>query len=471
MKKNLFTLLLVSLTLVLVFALTSCGDGYSNLPSDERALKLDEIADEKMSAVKDFSATVSGVLKMDMNGTIITSELSGHQKRSSNGGDNRVEILLSSTISLAGNSSTTGQKYGFQNGKAYDLSDTDGEYFGHYSEMTLDEYLDYKDDTGIEGVTAEDIDAEDAETKMSMKREDGGWTLIFEDFNDEAILKIKQELGLTEYSDDIEDLTMTIILDKNLHYKMMKCELIFAEDSNNAFEMKVDYSEINTGKTSIDDIDFDLYTEVDDIRVIDAIEDGLLDASITSGKNITRTASVYLRQRVKQNGISNTYTETDEMTYGLDENGRVFYEINALVGQGVNGDNYSEYVLTVRDGRKTTESYKGDKLLDSETEDTDDESEKAFINLLLDELSFTRKIITKLERSDEGAGVYLLTCDIPEELIGQSYHSGEFTLTVTVGEDYELLKMEYYLYVKFDSRGSTTYTMDYRVEFGTAEQE
>ena len=90
MKKNLFTLLLVSLTLILVFALTSCGDGYSNLPSDERAFKLDEIADEKMSAVKDFSATVSGVLKMDMNGTIITSELSGHQKRSSNGGDNRI---------------------------------------------------------------------------------------------------------------------------------------------------------------------------------------------------------------------------------------------------------------------------------------------------------------------------------------------------------------------------------------------
>ena len=459
MKKFITLLLTLTLVLSLSTALVSCGDSYKDLPSDQRAIKLDELSSEKMSKATSYTTEIDASIKLKINGIDAVANLDGTEKLSKNNGNPLHEIKLTMELEMAGTTQLSKHYTGYQYGKYYKSEVSSGSKNQIYSELSYEDYNKHLADMNGSGLLY--FNAECAGEKSSAERTDGGWTLVFKSFSEESIAEMEANLQLILFDNEIEDMEVTVVLDENLYCKTVILELEFSEESDiEEFACRMNVTEVDTGKTVIDRMSFDDYIELDDIRVLEKIEKEL---SFIPSDGELRAATVNISKRAVTNGNIAKIKETDEILFGTAD-GKFKYEVNV-------DSTPNKYVISYENGEQTVKLYNSSgNLEDSAAKKSDDSTERAYILGILNSVKYDSTLVKKMKVSDEDANTYILDCSVPPALIDTSgYHYSTLTVTVTFDSDGNLVNMNSEVYIKYSSLNTNTYSLTVDCTFGETE--
>lgn len=347
---------------------------------------------------------------------------------------------------------------GFSNGKAYSSDIAGGKKNAFYSEMTYDEFTAYLKENSS---SINEFNAESASEKTSVKRSDGGWSLVFEKFSDSAKADLSKDFKSILGDTEISDVRISIVLDRDLYYKSFIMDLFFPDDSVfDEFSVRMDFSAVNTGTTEIDEIDFNNYTKVADIRVLDKL-DAALNYVPEEGEK--QSVTVTISEHSVNNGNISRYKETDKIVYET-VGGKLKYEITA----DVSSNTKSKYIITYEDGTQNIERYsESGRLEDTTSNESSDDKETAYILGILNSVKYSSAVLKTMKVSEDTPNTYILTCDVPEEFADtSSYKSATLTVIVTLDAEGEISKIDSEVYIKFSNLNTNTYTLTVVCDFG-----
>jgi len=464
MKKIITSLLMLALVISLMVAFTSCGEpAYEKLPADERAVELDKLSSEKMDQATSYDAKTSGIISFKISGVEVAAEISGKQQLLLTDTGTLMHQEQSTEITIADTTEITKSIRGYANGKAYASDVSSGKKASFYSEMTFDDYKAHMNRNSDALLSA--FNAESASEKTSAKRSDGGWSLVFECFSSEAKSDLTKQFDDILSGTEISDAKVSIVLDADLYYKSFIIDLFFPDKSDfKEFSVRIDFSNINSGTTVIDEIDFSDYTKVPDIRVLDKLDDALNYVPEEGEKqSVTVTASEY----AVSNGNVSRYKEINKIVYET-VNGKLEYEINAEIPT----NSKDNYVISYEDGTQTIEQYNSSgKLCDTITNKSDDNTERAYILGILNNTKYNRGVLKTMKVSEDDPSSYILTCDVPAEFADtSSFKSATLTVIVTLDANGEISKIDSEVYIKASNLNTNTYTLTVVCVFGGAEE-
>jgi hypothetical protein len=173
-----------------------------------------------------------------------------------------------------------------------------------------------------------------------------------------------------------------------------------------------------------------------------------------------KEAELTLTQRQVNNGQITSVQETDKISYGILD-GKYTYLINiTVVNSSINRVTTTKYVIDYKNGTKSIEQYNfKDVLQGSSSEESNDETERAFINGLLNQMKYDKSLILTMEPDSRNSSKIIITTSVPEELIsGADYHSAEMTYEITFDENGDLKKLSGELSIKLNASSTQTYT-------------
>ena len=458
MKKIITSVLLLILVISLTAALTSCGEpAYEKLPADERAIELDKLSTEKMEQAASYDAEISGIASFKMNNIDVTADISGKQQLLITELGAFMHIEEITEITVMNTTEIAKSIRGFSNGKAYSSDIAGGKKSAFYSEMTYDEYTAYLSE---DSSSISEFNAESASEKTSVKRSDGGWSLVFEKFSDSAKADLAENFKDILGDSEVTDVRISIVLDRDLYYKSFIMDLFFPDDSAfDEFAIKMDFSAVNAGTTEIAEIDFNDYTKVADIRVLDKLDDAL---NYVPEEGEKRSVTVTISQHSVSNGNVSRAKEIDKISYET-VNGKLKYEINAEIPTNSN----ENYVISYEDGTQTVAKYTpSGRLYNTSTKESDDAFERAYILGILNTVKYNRGVIKTMKVSEDTPNTYVLTCDVPEELMDtSSYKSATLTVIVTLDAEGDISKIDSEVYIKASNLNTNTYTLTVVCDF------
>ena len=444
MKKIIAIILTIVLAVSTVMAFTSCSS-YESLPSDKRAARLDKLSEEKMNDATSYDAEITGKTVLKLSGRKTTVTFSGKEQLSINGGNVLHHSELKTTAKAGSVSSSATMLLGYQYDKIYMKRSSGSEVNALYSEMTYDEYLDFLSNSSSDLLF--NVDSSAAGEKSSSKRTDGGWSLVFEGFSDSAKREIESVFESILFGNSIYDARVTVILDENLYYKTLIFEPIFPFDSDvEEFELRIDYTNVNTGLTSIENISMEGYTEVSDLAVLGRIENAL--NRIPSGK--TEQAKVEIAQTIYKGATVYKTSETDVISYGTVD-GKFIYDITSdLVSPK------KRFEISYRDGIQTIKTFNSVGNLDDEdTEESNDTAAKAYIRSIIDFLQFDPMLVKSVEADADAPGTYVIKSDVPKAISGTAKIKSEtYDIKATFNEVGELVTLTSNLTVIYTSGDS-----------------
>ena len=461
MKKIITIILTIVLAVSTVMAFTSCGEpSLEELPADERAIELDKLSSEKMDQATSYDAKTSGTISFRMNGIDVTADISGKNQLLLTETTTLMHQEESIEISIAGKSEITKSTSGYSCGKAYISEVSSGKKTAFYSEMTYDEYMAYLAEDSDDVLNA--FNAESASEKTSAKLSDGGWSLIFEKFNDKAkaalTKKFDDHLGDTE----VTDAKISIVLDDGLYYKSFIMDLFFHDDSDfKEFSFRIDFSDINAETIDINAFEYNKYTQIADIRVLDKLDKALGYMPEDGEKG---EVNVRISQRAHTNGkLSLNQKETSRIVYETVD-GKFKYEIDGELSTIAT----SKYVIKYEDGTQTVELYsESGNLQNSNSTESDDDTQRAYVLGIINTVKYNRTLVKSMKISEDVANTYILSCDVSKELIGTSeYFSAKLTVEVTLDDDGNVSEIASEIYVKYDFLDRNSYMLTEYCTFG-----
>ena len=463
MKKIITTLLMLALVISLMAAFTSCGEpAYEKLPADERAIELDKLSSEKMDQATSYDAKTSGIISFKISGIDVTADISGKQQLLLADNGTYFHQEETTEISIADKTEITKSIRGYVNGKAYTCDVSSGKKTAFYSEIPFDDYIAHLNRNSDDVLSA--FSAASASEKTSVKRSDGGWSLVFEDFSDEAKQDLAKQFEALIGGTVVTDAKISIVLDADLYYKSFIMDLFFPSDSDfKELSFRIDFSSVNTGTVEIDEIDFDDYTKIPDIRVLDKLDDVL---NYVPEEGEKQSVKVTISQHSVSNGTVSRAREIDKIVYETVD-GKLKYEINAEIPSNSN----EKYVISYEDGTRTVEHYNSaGHYDDTTTKKTDDDVEKAYVLGILNTVKYNRSVIKKMKVSDNDPNSYIITCDVPSEFMDTSaYKSATLTVIVTLDANGEISKIDSEIYIKASNLNTNTYTLTAVCVFGDFE--
>ncbi len=333
----LFLFLMISVT-----AFTSCFQqsvSFDQLPESEQALALFHQFDNyqngtgggktsyTLNMTGGATATIMGAsLSMDLSGRMIFVydpfyNLTGYHE--SNETETEMTMLGDTTTLLTSNTE------GFQNGRMYKTSTSDGEAYQFSSPMSAAEYVAYRNSLSSE--SSFNITRENHTTRTCQKNEDGSYTATYTDFTSDAILQFADELDAESMFGDentLEDMIITLNTDQYRIPTVVRIDFVFASESSSTlptlwFEMQI--SDINASAIPTD-INPEAYDDIGDLRNIKAAENGFSDV-------MDRESGYFkneITQTIKLLTDEQTFTQTDNAHYGEDENGEVFFDVKSV---------------------------------------------------------------------------------------------------------------------------------------------
>ena len=495
MKKIISLFLCLLLISSVAFALISCGEtetppvdpptgdetpeddpeetvSYEDLPSSERALKLDELSTEKMDNISSYTFTTSGEMKFTVMNTEATAVISGKDIRLATDSAFRHHRETQVTVSLADMTMETKETLGFYNGTAYVSDKSGSEGYAFRSALTVDGYIAHSERFVEDSFS--DFNAESASKRSSKKNSDGGWTITFFDFSESAIKGLVK--SFEGFTDEIspDDVTVKIVLDKNLYYKSFSLDFKFSEDSDfEKLNVSINVTDIEKNNMEFPDIDLTEYTEISDVRVLDMLDEELKKIKGDAEDGEMKQAELTVTQRQVNNGSITAVEETDIISYGMLD-GKFTYHINSKIANSVNNRvTTTKYIIDYKNGTKSIEKYNyKDVLQSADTAKSDDETERTFINGLLNQMQYERSLIITMETDSHNPFKFHITANVPEGLIsGVSYYSGEMSYKITFDENGNLKEIYGELSLKLNSSSTQTYIIKANCVFGEAETE
>ena len=268
MKKH---LKLISMLLVIALStltLSSC----SILPLEmigeaALAVTLEDRAEKKLSSLSSYTASSEMTLSTVVSGVTINYTMSGKDMVS---GARTADAEYSSEYSyvtrMSGEKGTgsiqrTYLKQGLYKGEGYINTRVGNEFrLMVKSPLTEAEYLEFlKNDTDGGGHAL-------CGKANAKKREDGGWSASFTDFDAASLGALAEYYGLTNISADLKivDATYSFEVDKSLVYESAELTFEFS-DAKSSFTIKTNYSDI--GSTVCTNPGINDYEQVSDIRL------------------------------------------------------------------------------------------------------------------------------------------------------------------------------------------------------------
>ena len=464
MKKIITSLLMLALVISLMTAFTSCGEpSLEELPADERAIELDKLSSEKMDRATSYDAKTSGTISFKMNDIDVTADISGKQQLLLTETSTLMHQEESTEISIANTTEITKSTRGYANGKAYINDVSSGKKIAFYSEMPFDDYKAHINRKSDDVISA--FNAESASEKTSVKRSDGGWSLVFEGFSNSAKADLAKQFETLLGSTEVSDVKVSIVLDEDLYYKSFIMDIFFPDDSNfKELSFRIDFSSVNAGTVEIDDVDFDDYTKVPDIRVLDKLDDAL---NYIPEEGEKQTVNVKISQFQYANGNTSSQNETDNIVYETVD-GKLGYEITAERSSSLK----TKQVISYKDGTQTIEKYNpSGKIYNTSTKESNDTAEKAYILGIINTVKYDMSVLKTMTVSEDDPNTYILTCDVPAAFMDtSSYQSAELTIKVTLDADGNIAQIFNEVYIKISSLNGNYYSLKVTCKFGaTAE--
>ena len=275
---------------------------------------------------------------------------------------------------------------GYKDGECY-LSTTVGtvSYQKVRSAMTTDEFAEY--------LESESVDVNgllDCRTVNQTQNQDGSRSLHLSEYTDERLDSFCMAFGLYELSEDINMSDMSVTLNINEAYLItdIKIEPVFEADANGntaTLAIEMEYKNYNAVRSAAAKLKAENYVEIADINLLSELQD-MTDA-LADKENGSFVLST--KHTTKILGQNNSSTETDNVTYGKNDNG-FFYDISAKYN-GVNVViSYSNGKQTVKTGSDTAEN------------DQSDEEAKRYIKQLARSHGYDKTCVENITEIDSG---------------------------------------------------------------------
>lgn len=451
MKSVLCSVLLLSLLMsMLVGCKVTWAEKLNRMDETERVGALSNLISEKLEESDSYTIELELDIKcvyqevdMEINAEneMRYTGLLGESPAYHNSGTVRMEAMEGLI------NTTARQEEGYRNGKmyrSYREGDTKQKLWSPISWEDYSAYQDSKSKSDIEF----DFQPEDCTDITCLQEEDGSWS---------ASLKITTEDGMKGFLEmiadfeemlgndcEVEAVVFAFQTNESFYLTNFTIEFEFAAKDKDSKadlpELKIEADVSDYGTTELEEIKFDDYTEVVDLRVLNIPAETIKD--FTAGEEGVLEFS--LDQCIRYAGQKQENSETDRISF-TDKDGKYTFRVEAKQ------EDYDIF-LTYADGKRKTVVMQGSEEIDTDTEDCTDEEARAFIDGLVMQSGFDPNLITDIELKKGEENVYIFHMQ-PEKnaLLAQMMESAgsdelgatrkvNYTATIVDGK---LLKLEF----------------------------
>ena len=388
------------------------ADDILELDSEQRAYELFAYADRMMSKADSYTARMLYNMSLTVGDYEIVAEgveesiVSGMRSEAfSEYSEGTSKVSISSDTSAVSEMQTV---MGYKDGMYFRKYVTDSKLQALCSEMTRTEYNDHKKYLG--GIEF-DFSDDSCVTTTCTYNEDGTWVATYTDFFEEELTqyeKLTEELALL-FPEGVKlaDIAVEVKVDELFYVESVSVDYVYTGKGVElpSFNITVNYSDYND--TEAADVDLDEYTEVDDIRVIDKIDDAL--KAVTDKTNVSFTTQY--NQKITVAGESDIIKQKFEGTF---ENGAGFsFDVTFTADDG------SQLIITYSGGKQivyevVVDEETGDVLHNElAVYDSYDAEAKSFIDDICDIDLFNSIDICDVEQKNSSK-TYILTVDYPD---------------------------------------------------------
>lgn len=396
--KKLFKVLCMVLSVLVVLSFVSCNKEATSsdtlsgeqpfIPTD--AASLWNKIDETMNGINSYE--VNSVIKMSFfsNGSkIITS---GDQVGIRCKGPDDFYSYLYNKMEIACDEPKINETYetleAYYNGKMYAYNKDTNYEQKLCSEVTVDDFLTY----GSESDVFEDIDLADCKDPEFSKNEDGTYSLKFSGYTKKTINDLLDNMEIPEeqLGADIIDVEISTLTDTQFRAKEMEFKFVFEEGEDALttpeFTVTDEYSKFNEAQPNPEDIKTEDYVEVNDVRILKRVEDGIKALQNATSGSFT----LNIKQDIKAAGQTSTITEDDTISYGV-ENGSFYYDITAKSNNTKTTIKYKGGIQTI-----STPGY------EDQVGSLSEEAAKEIINDLINSANYAKQYVSGVTKVDDG---------------------------------------------------------------------
>ncbi len=394
--KKLLKVLCMVMSVLVILSFVSCNkeatssdtlsEGQPFIPTD--AASLWNKIDETMNSIDSYE--VNSIIKMSFfsNGSKII--VSGDQFGLCCKGDDYYSYIYSKT-EMSCDEPKINDTYetieAYYDGKMY-VYTKDAKYEQKlYSKMTSDDYIAYGDELDI----FKDIDLADCKDPEFSKNEDETYSIKFSGYTKKTVNSFLDNMAMPEeeLGADIIDVEINISTDTQFHAKKMEFKFVFEEGEDALttpeFTATNEYSKFNEAKPNPEDIKTEDYVEVNDVRILKRVEDGINDLQNATSGSFT----LNIKQDIKLAGQTSSVTEDDTVSYGV-ENGSYYYDITAISNNVKTTIKYKCGIQTI-----STPGY------EDQVASLSEEAAKEVINSLINTAGYTKEYVSGVTKVDD----------------------------------------------------------------------
>lgn len=392
MKKRILCLFVCLLLAVLVTV--SCNNE-PKVSDPESAQELYDRIDEQMSALTSYRVDMDMKMTFFISGIEVVGEGTGYTIEDLNlEGDYYFYTETTTTVTAESLSMNQTQKNmeAYYRGNYFISNEKDGTSQKLYSAMSAEQAKEFHLESELDTLDL----IKDCTTKEFSKNEDGTWELSCSGYTKAAIDKISEEMGLdgNTLSVEVMDMKMVMLADASYRAKQIKIDFVFEETKQMpTVSITADYSQYNEAISTTNSLNTEDYTQVDDIRVLDDIEDLLEE--LGESESVKFTLDLKQLVRASDGKQLSVYTEENKISCGEGDAG-YFYDIDAYI-------NKTQYDISYQNGKQTVKS--GSQ---SQENAQSEQEAREWILSLINAANYAPEIVTNVE--DKGDGVYKLTC-------------------------------------------------------------
>ncbi len=450
-------ILLLTLTLAGCDVIDSIKDTFNNIfwpetpveemSDPERAKKIFEMVDDNMSSLSSYTTDLDMKFEIEIGGILIAVESEILSESQNIGTSDFVYYneTTSETKYLDKSDSSTFIE-GFQDGRMYRSYTGAPESYQIYSFISATDFETYL----TERSNTDEMDFEISDFSVfSSEKTDDGWKLTFSNVTSEAVIeKISDIFGTDMLPEGVafDDLCMEFYISSDYYCTKSVLDVIFsaADDVKESEIPKITaettYTKMNA--TTATALDFNGYSEVQDIRLITETERAF--DQIAYSENGSFVLKSYGSTTQDQNY---QLAETDNMTYST-SNGKLIYVLNAQINGTTASISYSNGIKTVTSSGNAV------------TIETDDESEREFINSIAFPVAFEGNNVYSIEKGEkENSYVFIMNLSdaSKQNLFGSSASQiKDCKLEMTVNFNGEKVT-SYSAHLYYNTNSSSTY--------------
>lgn len=439
MKSKLLKLVCIALVFVMLsctFSSCSIIESFLNGEEDERISSLEEqlenandpkekadilsqLSDEKMGAVKSYKCTQTMTMEMYIEGVKAIGTGIGTKISTGIGTDDYCyyeESTLTTSVPAYDVNTKQESIEAYENGNMYAWNkQSQGTVVDYeqkiYAQTSLADFLKYEEEQN-DGFN---FDINDCSTVICNENDDGGWSITYKGYSAKTVKIIVNEFGAADMGAELIDAVISIELDKDYNIIKTGFEFVFdVEDGATQapkFVAEMVYSDFDTAtKKSFDTTD---YEKVDSIIILEQITKKL--EAVNEGTN---SFKLDIEQIQVYNGETKTSTETDNVTYGM-ENGKFFYDIDSVT-------NGYDVKIKYRNGTATT-TVNDQTSTASQTEDY----AMQFIGSLINSSYYDSSRVTGVTKKSNNAYELVIANPDQSALAGASESLGAEPYSVT----------------------------------------